>query len=151
MNVKDILDKRERRVVTAVPSTSVREAAYVMTEEGFGALVIVDAGDRMVGILSERDVLAAVAESESDLSDITAGELMTVNVVTCAPEDTIIQVILKFDALGIRHLVVVDDGERVGVLSIRDVLEAFSRLILEKKIFGQQRFATEFAEALAAA
>jgi CBS domain-containing protein len=151
MNVKDILDKRERRVVTVVPSTSVRESARIMTEQGFGALVIVDAGDRMVGILSERDVLAAVAESESDLSDLTARELMTVNVVTCAPEDTIIQVILKFDALGIRHLVVVDDGERVGVLSIRDVLEAFSRLILEKKIFGQQRFATEFAEALAAA
>ncbi len=151
MNVKDILDKRKCRVVTAVPSTSGREAADIRTEEGCGALVIVDAGDRMVGILSERDVLAAVAESESDLSDITAGELMTVNVVTCAPEDTIIQVILKFDALGIRHLVVVDDGERVGVLSIRDVLEAFSRLILEKKIFGQQRFATEFAEALAAA
>ncbi len=122
-----------------------------MTENQIGALVVLDMNGEIAGILSERDVLAAVGDIGSGLTDVTTDELMTRNVVTCAPEESIIQVILKFDALGIRHLVVTDDAGLIGVVSIRDVLEAFSKLILENKIFGRQQFATELAEALTAA
>jgi CBS domain-containing protein len=151
MNVKEILDKHVREIVTVGLKTPIPDAARVMTENQIGALVVVDTNDKIAGILSERDVLAAVGDTESGLEDVTTDQLMTRGIVTCEPEDSIIQVILKFDALGIRHLVVMDDGEIAGVVSIRDVLEAFSRLILEKRIFGQQQFATEFAAALAAA
>lgn len=151
MNVKEILENRDRGVVTVAPETSIENAAQIMTNENIGAVIILDRSGAMAGILSERDILAAVGAEGSQVDQVKVGDLMTARVVTCSPEDTIIQVILKFDALGIRHLVAVDDGEMVGVLSMRDVLEAFSRLILEKKIFGQRKFATEFAAALAAA
>ncbi len=151
MNVKEILNKRAQEIVTVGLKTPIPDAARIMTEKQIGALVVVDTNDKIAGILSERDILAAVGDTESGIVDITTDQLMTRNVITCAPEDSVIQVILKFDALGIRHLVVMDDGDMAGVVSIRDVLEAFSRLILEKRIFGQQQFATEFAAALAAA
>ncbi len=151
MNVKAILEQRNRGVVSVGLKTPIPDATRVMTEEKIGALVVVDRNDDIAGILSERDVMKAVGEFEAGLHEVSTDQLMTRIVITCAPEDSIIQVILKFDALDIRHLVVMDDGEPVGVLSIRDILEAFSRLIVEKRIFGEQRFATEFAQALAAA
>ncbi len=151
MNVKDILGQRDRKVVTVGPKTPIAEAARAMTEHRIGALVVEDNDGVVVGILSERDVMTAVGNIGPVLSDVTTDELMTGKVITCRLEDTVIQIILKFDALGIRHLVAMDDGKLVGVVSMRDVLEAFSRMILERKIFGQHQFATEFAEALAGA
>jgi len=151
MIVKQILDRRARDVVTVGLKTPITDAARVMTENEIGALVIKDMDGAVAGILSERDILAAVGDVEMELDGVTADALMTRKVVTCGPEDSIIQIILKFDALGIRHLVVMDDGKLVGMVSIRDVMEAFSRMILEKKVFGQEQFATEFAAALAAA
>lgn len=151
MDVKVILAQRKRKVVTVGLKTPIAEAARAMTEHRIGALVVEDEDGAVVGVLSERDITAAVGNIGPVLGDVTTDELMTGKVITCGLEDTIIQIILKFDALGIRHLVAMKDGELAGVVSMRDVLEAFSRMILEKKVFGQKAFATEFAAALAAA
>ena len=151
MHVKDLLSKRNRNVVTVGAKTPIADAARIMTESKIGAVIVVDANEEIAGILSERDILAAVGGGDSSFNHITTDELMTANVVTCGLDDPIIQVVIKLDTLGIRHIVVMDDRKMIGMLSVRDILEAFSRMIVEKRIFGQQKFATELALALLAA
>ncbi len=151
MIVKDILAQPVSNVVTVGRKTSIADAARIMTENGIGAVVVTDANEKIAGILSERDILAAVGDTDTSLEHVTTDELMTENVVTCGPDDAVVQVVLKFDTLGIRHLVVMDQGKMIGVLGIRDILQAFSRLIVDKRIFGRENFATELAAALRAA
>jgi signal-transduction protein with cAMP-binding, CBS, and nucleotidyltransferase domain len=151
MHVRDVLADRNTEVVTVGLKTPIPNVARIMTENQIGAVVVVDANQAAAGILSERDILATVGKDHTSLNHISAGELMTESIVTCGPLDTILQVILKFDALGIRHIVVMDQGDMVGVVSFRDVLQIFSRMIVEKRSLGKQQFATELASVFLAA
>ena len=151
MHVKNVLAERNRNVVTVEPKTPVAEAARIMTENQIGAVIVVGPGEAIAGILSERDILAAVGDIDIPLEHVPSDRLMTKSVVTCGPDDTVIQAVIKFNNLGIRHLVVVDQGTMMGMLSMRDIMQAFSRMIVEQRILGQPKFATELAEALIAA
>jgi CBS domain-containing protein len=151
MRIKNVLAEHNRNVVTVEPKTPVAEAARVMIKNQIGAVIVVDADATIAGVLSERDILAAVGEIETPLERVPAETLMTRNVVTCGPEDTVTQAVIKFNNLGIRHLVVVDRGAMKGVLSMRDVMLAFSGMVVDQRILNQPQFATELAEALIAA
>ena len=108
-------------VVSVGPEESVRRAAQVMREHGIGS-VLVEQEDRVVGILTERDVMHAVAE----LGDLERASVdhMTSPVVT-APPNWDVSVAAKMSDNNIRHLVVADQGRALGVLSVRDVMSVF--------------------------
>ncbi|MEO1060999.1 MAG: CBS domain-containing protein [Actinomycetota bacterium] len=115
-----------RPVVTAAPTDHMQAAASLMEQWRVGALAVMDAGT-LVGMVSERDVVALVA-SGATLDSIPIGEVMNGD-VSPIPSSTVVHeaVALAFER-GCRHFSVVDDGELVGVVSLRDLLGASRRI-----------------------
>ena len=115
-------DLVQRGTVTVPPSATLRDVAEVMAREEVGAVVVVVDG-RVAGVLSERDVVGAVANGD-DVDDVRAEDVMAVDVVSASVEDTVAQAAAAMLAGNIRHLPVVDGDAVAGVVSIRDVLVA---------------------------
>lgn len=110
-------------VVTIEPGRSVREAAMLMQDNVIGSVVVHESG-RAVGIMTERDVLRAVAEGR-DVEQTSVDDLMTKNLVTGAPNWDVVVAASVMTAHRIRHLVVQEQDRVLGVLSLRDVLSTF--------------------------
>lgn len=123
MLVSQMLKSRPQRVVDIDRHRTVREAARLMATHDIGALVV-RAGERMCGILSERDVARAVADRGLRIADTTVETLMTAEVVTCGPGDDSDDLMRVMTVHGIRHLPVEVDGRLVGMVSIRNIVQA---------------------------
>ena len=108
-----------RDVLTVAPEDTLGEAAAKMTERGVGAVVVSDFG-RMIGILSERDIMRAVADRVHS-SEARVREWMTSDPITLAPDATADEAAKIMLDNGFRHVPIVDDGRAVGIVSIRDV------------------------------
>ena len=125
MKVRTILDTKGRHVVTTRPDASVSTAVHRLVLERIGALVVSEDGHKVAGIISERDIIQALAKSGPDL--LTSGrrvaELMEHNVITCTPDDTVQQVMAEMTRRRVRHLPVIDNGGLVGIISIGDVVK----------------------------
>ena len=111
-----------RDVVTVSPGASVREAARLMAERNVGALPVVGEGGRLVGILSERDIVRRVVAAGRDPDSTRVSEVMTPDPVTVRPDYTLADALRVMAQLNVRHLPVVDEGGRlVGIISVRDI------------------------------
>jgi CBS domain-containing protein len=119
--VTGIGDLMTRDVLTVAPEDTLGEAAAKMTERGVGAVVVSDFG-RMIGILSERDIMRAVADRIHS-SEARVREWMTANPITATPDTTIEEAGRTMLENGFRHLPVVDGERAVGIVSLRDVAE----------------------------
>jgi CBS domain-containing protein len=117
-----------RLPVTAGPATTVRQAIQTMLGRNIGALLIVDEEEKVVGIFSERDLLAKVAGVHDDYANLPVGDFMTTKLETISPDHTLAFVLHKMDCGGYRHLPVVEDGRAVGLISVRDMLRHITRL-----------------------
>ena len=107
--------------ITAAADDSLEQTAARLEDKNISALVIMD-GDRLGGIITERDIVRAVADRR-DLADATAGEYMTSTPATVALDTPLADVARTMLAYGIRHLPVVMAGEVIGMVSARDPLE----------------------------
>lgn len=117
-----------RDVVAVTPAESLRDAARTMAAAGVGSVVVLDAGS-LAGILTERDLLRAVAAG-TDLDEVAVAVFMTGDVVTAAPDWEVYEAAAEMAARRIRHLIVTHDGRVLGVVSVRDVLLAGQRVEL---------------------
>lgn len=117
-----VRDLVQRGTVTVPPAATLRDAAVVMEREEVGAVVVVVEG-RAAGVLSERDIVRAVANGE-DVDDVRAEDVMAVDVVTIGLDATVTEAADVMEAGNIRHLPVTDDDKVVGMVSIRDILAA---------------------------
>ena len=120
MQVRNLM---KQPVVTVAPDQSVREAAQRMQQHTIGSVVVTE-GDRLAGILTERDILHAVAE-DRDLDQTSAAELMTTELVTAGPNWDVVVAASVMTSNRIRHLVVKNNEQLLGVLSLRDVLSVY--------------------------
>lgn len=119
MKVRDVASSA---VVAVGPAQSLREATQLMAKHRVGSAVVQDA-EQLVGILTERDVLNAVASgTEPDV--VTVQDIMTADVVTVGPDWDLVEAAGEMARRRIRHLVVYEGGQLLGVLSVRDVLPA---------------------------
>ena len=109
-------------VATVASDASVSDAAKVMVKGGFGSVIIVH-GKLLVGILTERDVLRAAA-NETDLSTASVEDWMTPDPETAEPDLETEDAAGMMLSRGFRHLPVTQDGDLVGIVSLRDVLSA---------------------------
>lgn len=125
MNVETILSTKGTKVETITPETLVGEAAKIMKRARIGALVVSDDGSNVLGILSERDIVSAMAEptKRTGLVDKPANSLMTRDVLTCAPEDTVQKCMAVMTEHRVRHLPVVQEDRMIGLISIGDVVK----------------------------
>ena len=130
-------------VVTVPPASSIAEVIEQLATHNIGVVVIIDDAGRAIGVLSERDVIKALAASGADILAWPADQLMTKSIVSCSPSDGLYAAVTRMLDHGIRHLLIVDDGELVGVVAIRDLLSE-----LVKKERTERELLVELVEAI---
>jgi CBS domain-containing protein len=123
MTVAAVLSVKGRKVVTTSPAASVAQALSALAEHEIGALVVID-GTGIVGIVSERDFVRALAAGGADVLDGTVASVMTRSVVTCSETDSINDVMTEMTRGRFRHIPVVSNGRLAGIVSIGDVVKA---------------------------
>jgi CBS domain-containing protein len=123
MNIASVLASKGVRVVTIAPDATIREALTLLAGHNIGAVVVVDAAGRPVGILSERDIVRAAARDEQ-VFGLPVSAIMTRQVVLGSPSDDLSSVGSTMTERRIRHLPIVDAGRLVGIVSIGDVVKA---------------------------
>jgi CBS domain-containing protein len=129
MSVKAILDEKGRQVVTVDPQTKVRQAIGLLHENRIGAVIIVKPGDKIAGILTERDVVAAMAKFGADCLDKTVSAVMWSKVYSCTEDMTINDIMEIMNNMRARHLPVEKSGRLVGIVSIGDAVRHHIRAI----------------------
>ena len=122
MFVESVLNSKGSSVVTAKPNTPVKDIAKMLTDAKIGAVVISTNNTRVDGILSERDIVSAVASKGEAALAMMAVSLMTREVVTCSLNDRIADLMAIMTEKRIRHLPVLVEGALVGIISIGDVV-----------------------------
>ncbi len=124
MTVRAILSHKGSDVVTADPSVTLSEAVQLLAARRIGALVITGADRRIVGILSERDIVRALAEKGAKALDTPVAEVMTRKVITCAIGETVREMMERMTLGKFRHVPVVEQGRLAGIISIGDVVKS---------------------------
>ncbi len=124
MKIAEILRRKGSALVTIRPDDTLQMAAGVLTAKGIGALVVVDAGERLVGIVSERDFVQAYARHKEEMLRYKVADVMTRDVITCTPDDAVKDIMALITHRRIRHVPVTQGGRLVGIVSIGDVLKS---------------------------
>ncbi len=124
MNVQSILNIKGSSVATIPPSSTLADATASLRDHGVGALVVSTDGSSIDGILSERDVVRALAGHGASTLGRPVSSAMSDHVVTCAMADSVDELMAMMTDRRIRHLPVVDDaGALAGIVSIGDVVK----------------------------
>lgn len=122
MQVMQILKQKGTDVTTMAASATLADAIRILNEKRIGAVVITGRGGDIEGILSERDVVHALAERDIDLAKVRISALMTRQVFTCTPNTSIEELMRQMTLRRIRHLPVLREGRLCGIISIGDVV-----------------------------
>ena len=124
MNVKTILAAKGGDVISIEPTADLAAAAKLLSKHRIGAVVILGAGGRLAGILSERDIVRAVAEHGTSALTVPVGQVMTRNVITCGENDSISELMERMTERKFRHMPVVKGERLIGLISIGDVVKS---------------------------
>ena len=123
MRIADVLRGKGSGVATVHPSTGLTELLGLLASHNVGALPVVDDG-RLVGIVSERDVVRQLHARGADLLAVRVADIMTTEVATCAPTDSAADLARIMTERRFRHMPVCDDGRLCGIVSIGDLVKA---------------------------
>ena len=124
MTVATMLSEKGREVVTTSAAASIAEAVDSLAKHKIGALVVVDETKRIAGIVSERDIVRAIAGHGGAVLSQPLATVMTRAVVTCGEGETVNEVMTRMTRGRFRHLPVVENGRLTGIISIGDVVRA---------------------------
>jgi CBS domain-containing protein len=124
MTVNDILLHKGSQVFTIEPTATLATAVQMLTQRRIGALLVTGADHRIVGIISERDVVRGLDEKGTSVLDAPVAEAMTRRVVTCDRNETIAEIMERMTDGKFRHVPVIDRGRLAGIVSIGDVVKA---------------------------
>jgi CBS domain-containing protein len=122
MLVAQILNNKGSDVFTCAPGDTIARAASALVEKRVGAMVVM-AGDRVVGILSERDLVRAMARDGTACLDKTVEVYMTADVIFARPQETVDELMGRMTDRRIRHLPVCENDRLLGIISIGDVVK----------------------------
>jgi CBS domain-containing protein len=124
MTVKNMLSRKGSDVTTIDPNATLSDAVTLLAQRRIGAVVITGAGREVAGILSERDIVRALAARGPSALDEPVAKVMTRKVVTCNTSETISHLMERMTAGKFRHLPVVEHGRLAGIISIGDVVKS---------------------------
>lgn len=125
MNIAAILKLKGSAVISITPESTVPDIASLITSRKIGAVIVLAEDGSLAGIVSERDVVRAIAQKGAAALQLTAEAIMTKKVTTATPATTVDQAMATMDHGYFRHLPVVDGGALVGVISVRDVVRGY--------------------------
>lgn len=127
VKVGDLAGADEDNVITVSPDTPARDAARLQMENTIGIVVVVDDNGGVAGVLSERDIVHAIADHGEEVLAMTAESLMTKDVQTCSLDDPPHEVIGRMSAGNFRHMPVVEGGVLKGIISSRDIMNHYAK------------------------
>ncbi|MEE8202431.1 MAG: CBS domain-containing protein [Alphaproteobacteria bacterium] len=123
MYVEDILKVKGADVITTAPGETVGATVRLLNVRRIGAVLVRDGAGNLAGLVSERDIIRAIAVNGERALEMLVRDVMTSEVVTCRPTDTISEVMKVMTVRRFRHLPVVEGGELKGIISIGDVVK----------------------------
>lgn len=123
MSAGSIISRKLTELITAQEHDVFLSLAERLERRNIGVLIVMDLANRLLGIVSERDLVRAIARHSAGAFALTAQDVMTRKVVVCSPDETETQVMVKMIDKGIRHMPVVDAGRVVGLVSMRDLVQ----------------------------
>jgi CBS domain-containing protein len=124
MTIAGILKHKGGNVTSVPPGITIAEVAQVLASRRIGAVLVLDSGEQLLGILSERDIVASLAEHGPRTLEMTAAQLMTSEVQTATQRTTVNEAMAMMTDGRFRHIPVVEEGKLVGLVSIGDVVKA---------------------------
>lgn len=119
MVAKDIM---KTSVVTVPPSTPVMEAARIMREENIGSLVVVGIDKRLLGIITDRDIVVSVVANGKSPLDVSVGDVMTSELITIQENESVFEILRVLGKNSIRRVPVLRGGRLVGIVSVDDLI-----------------------------
>ena len=120
---EDVIARKSADVFSIGPDATIREAAQIMCERRIGVLVVTGVKGQAIGVLSERDIVRAISdESQTGIREFQVRKLMTRDIVSCAPNDELSQILRLMGENSFRHMPVVRCGQVIGILSLTDIL-----------------------------
>lgn len=124
MRVQDVLKRKGHDVVVISPTAPVGELVKLMSDNRVGSVVVLD-GERLVGLVSERDVVRRLAESDGDIRQLPVSQLMTTEIDLASMDDDTADLAITMTEHRVRHMPVVDNsGRLLAIVSIGDVVKA---------------------------
>lgn len=123
MRIVDVLRNKGNEVATIGPEAGVATLIAELAAHNVGALPVVDDG-RLVGIVSERDVVRRLHDGGAALLELRVADIMTTSITTCSPGDAVVDLARVMTTRRFRHLPVLEDGELIGIVSIGDLVKA---------------------------
>lgn len=123
MTIAAVIREKGRNVVSVAPHAGIAEVAAIISSRRIGAVMVLADHGGLAGIVSERDVVKALAKHGTKVLELTASDLMTRNVTTVGMNTSVDQAMEIMDAGYFRHLPVMDGGELAGIVSIRDLVK----------------------------
>ena len=129
MMVRELLAAKNSVVVTVGPTATLAEAARTMVDHRIGAVVVADDAERLLGIVTERDLTKAIVDYAVGLVEQRVEDVMTHPVVTCAPDESVVEALYMMNSRHIRHLLILDRDRLAGIISIGDVTGKWIELL----------------------
>lgn len=122
MKIGTYLQKIEQKAVTCGPHDGAQAAAIKLKDAGIGAMPVLADDGKLVGMISERDLVAEFAKRGAALQDMKVKDILTKSVVFMSPEAELADAMQTMNKHGFRHIPILSNGEVMGIISIRDVL-----------------------------
>jgi CBS domain-containing protein len=144
MTVAAVLRQKGSAVISVAPEASVAEVADIITTHRIGAVVVLDPARKMLGIVSERDVVKALSAHKAAVLQLTAADLMTRSVITATPETTVDRAMEIMDHGYFRHLPVIEDDRLAGIISIRDLVK-YRMMLQEHEVESMKAYVARSA------
>lgn len=124
MFVRQILQAKGNEVVTVLSGTKVADLVVLLKQHKIGAVMVIDPSNKPKGIFSERDLANGLADHGAGVLDQDVDQLMTKDLITCTPDDTVQHLMEIMTEHHIRHLPVLDNGRMAGIISVGDVVKS---------------------------
>ena len=141
MLIRDILKGKGNKVFTASQNTNIGEIANTLAKENIGAVVITE-GDKVIGILSERDIVKGFTQQSESVRNSKAKELMTKNVITCTIKNSSEELLDLMVKKHFRHIPVMEKNKLIGIISIGDLVKDRTKR-LKKEIDHLKTYVTK--------
>lgn len=123
MKIGQILHLKNHELFKIKATDCIADAAVALSSNKIGALLVEDDAGKIVGILSERDIVGGIGPHGADLQDVAVSELMTSKLIHCSPDDSVNEALAMMSDRRIRHLPVFDGDTLAGLISIGDLVK----------------------------
>lgn len=127
MLVRSLLESKPREIVSTGPRTSIDDAMDLLIRNNIGCLPVIDEGGELVGIVSDKDIFKRIHEMKGQYHELTVRDVMSTNLIVGLPDDDINYIAGVMKKNWIRHVPIVEEGEVIGLVSLRDILKTLSK------------------------